>query len=66
MKEAEVKNVLVNTMTSFVGTPASNETRSSGIDESFEPRAEETPCQGLLSNPLLQCHQKKDMFMQIA
>ncbi|CAK9044241.1 Calcium-dependent protein kinase 2 (PfCDPK2) [Durusdinium trenchii] len=37
-----VKNVLVNTMTSFVGTPASNETRSSGIDESFEPRAEES------------------------
>jgi len=36
-----VKNVVVSTMTSFVGTPASNVTNSSGIDESWEPRAEE-------------------------
>ena len=37
----KVKNVLVSTMTSFVGTPASNVTHSSGVDESWEPRAEE-------------------------
>ncbi|CAL1169936.1 unnamed protein product [Cladocopium goreaui] len=36
-----VKNVLVSTMTSFAGTPASNVTHSSGVDESWEPRAEE-------------------------
>lgn len=38
---SKVKNVLVSTMTSFAGTPASNVTHSSGVDESWEPRAEE-------------------------
>ena len=42
-EKVEVKNVVVSTMTSFVGTPDSNVTNSSGIDESWEPRAEEIP-----------------------
>lgn len=39
---SKVRNVVVSTMTSFVATPASNGTLSSGgVDESWEPRAEE-------------------------